>query len=189
MELSYIIVPLIYFDCLCEVRYHRFHPTFHAVMATLIVLYTKPQCVGSLLTHGITNKAAYLCKWSNKVTFVISFLIACFFLQSITCKYLARTSFHMIMKFAFKPLLIPAIQGCDFLREHRFVLNYESGTYYIIFSDNLQSYICDLRRVLLKINAAGFTLHRLKCFYGNTKIVHFGFKYSLKGVAPSPEKT
>ena len=103
---------------------------------------TKPQCVEKLLTHGITNKAAYLCKWSNKVTFVVSFLIACFFLQSITCKYLARTSFHMIMKFAFKPLLIPAIQGCDFLRQHRSVLNYESGTYYRVESPNQALPLC-----------------------------------------------
>ena len=59
----------------------------------------------------------------------------------------------------------------------------------IVFSDDLKSHIDDLRRVLLKLKAAGFTLRGSKCFFGNTKAVHLGFEYSLMGVAPSPEKT
>lgn len=59
----------------------------------------------------------------------------------------------------------------------------------IVFSDDLKSHIRDLRRVLLKLQAAGLTLRGSKCFFGNTKAVHWGFEYSTVGVAPSPEKT
>ena len=53
----------------------------------------------------------------------------------------------------------------------------------------MESHIHDLRRVLLKLKAAGFTLRGSKCFFGSTKAVHLGFEYSSMGVAPSLEKT
>ena len=59
----------------------------------------------------------------------------------------------------------------------------------IVFSDDMESHISDLRRVLLKLKAAGFTLRGSKCFFGNTKATHLGFEYSSMGVAPSSEKT
>ena len=59
----------------------------------------------------------------------------------------------------------------------------------IVFSDDLESHIHDLRQVLLKLKASGFTLRGTKYFFGNTKAVHLGFEYSSMGVAPSPEKT
>ena len=59
----------------------------------------------------------------------------------------------------------------------------------IVFSDDMTSHISDLRRVLQKLKAAGFTLRGSKCFFGNAKAVHLGFEYSSAGVTPSPEKT
>ena len=59
----------------------------------------------------------------------------------------------------------------------------------IVFSDDMESHVNDLRRVLLKLKAAGFTLRGSKCFFGNTTAMHLGFKYSSMGVAPSSEKT
>ena len=59
----------------------------------------------------------------------------------------------------------------------------------IVFSDDMTSHISDLRQVLQKLKAAGFTLHGSKCFFGNVKAVHLGFEYSSTGVTPSLEKT
>ena len=59
----------------------------------------------------------------------------------------------------------------------------------IVFSDTIESHIRDLRRVLSKLKAAGFTLRGSKCFFGDIKATHLGFEYSSMGVAPSSEKT
>ena len=59
----------------------------------------------------------------------------------------------------------------------------------IVFSDDMECHVSDLQQVLLKLKAAGFTLRGSKCFFGNTKAMHLGFKYSSMGVAPSSEKT
>ena len=48
---------------------------------------TRIQQVESLITHGITDKAAYLSKATKLRLFVISSLTACSFMHSITCKY------------------------------------------------------------------------------------------------------
>ena len=63
--------------------------------------------------------------------------------------------------------------------------NYVDGL--IVFSDDMESYITDLRQVLLKIRAAGFTLRGSKCFF--LVAVHLSFEYSSAGVVPSLEKT
>ena len=60
---------------------------------------------------------------------------------------------------------------------------------FIVFSDDMTSHISDLRRVLQKLKAAGFTLRGSKCSFGNAKAVHLGFEYSSAGVTPSQEKT
>ena len=59
----------------------------------------------------------------------------------------------------------------------------------IVFSDNMNSHIQDLRQVLGKLQAAGFTLRGSKCSFGIDKITHLGFEYSNAGVAPSAQKT
>ena len=59
----------------------------------------------------------------------------------------------------------------------------------IVFSDDMTSHIQDLRLVLGKLQAAGFTLHGSKCSFGTDTITHLGFKYTSSGVAPSPDKT
>ena len=59
----------------------------------------------------------------------------------------------------------------------------------IVFSDNMATHIQDLKRVLHKLSAAGFTLRGSKCFFGKNNTTHLGFDYSADGVAPSPEKT
>ena len=50
-------------------------------------------------------------------------------------------------------------------------------------------HIQDLRLILGKLQAAGFTLHGSKCSFGTDMITHLGFKYCSGGVAPSSEKT
>lgn len=58
----------------------------------------------------------------------------------------------------------------------------------IVFSDNMESHVEDLRRVLGRLQAAGFTLRGSKCFFGKTSISHLGFEYSSSGVTPTTEK-
>ena len=53
----------------------------------------------------------------------------------------------------------------------------------------MTSHIQDLRLVLGKLQAAGFTLCGSKCSFGTDMITHLGFKYCSSGVAPSSEKT
>ena len=48
----------------------------------------------------------------------------------------------------------------------------------IVFSDTIESHIRDLRRVLSKLKAVGFTLRGSKCFFGDIKAPHLGFEYS-----------
>jgi len=57
----------------------------------------------------------------------------------------------------------------------------------IVFSDDMDSHISDLRQVLMKLRAS-FTLW-IQVFFGSTKAIHLGFEYSSTGVAPFPEKT
>ena len=59
----------------------------------------------------------------------------------------------------------------------------------IVFSDDMTSHIQDLRLVLGKLQAAGFTLRGSKWSFGTDTITHLGFKYCSSGVAPSSEKT
>lgn len=63
-----------------------------------------------------------------------------------------------------------------------------SSTQCIIYSEDMESHITDLRRVLYHIQAAGFTLRGYKCFFGRSKLSHLGCDYSEKGVSPSAEK-
>ena len=58
----------------------------------------------------------------------------------------------------------------------------------IIFSDTLDSHITDLRRVLGRLQAAGFTLRGSKCSFGMSSTTHLGFEYSGEGIRPSTEK-
>ena len=59
----------------------------------------------------------------------------------------------------------------------------------IVFSNDMDTHIKDLRRVLSQLSAAAFTLRGSKCFIGKSNITHLGFEYSANEVAPSPEKT
>ena len=59
----------------------------------------------------------------------------------------------------------------------------------IVFSDTIEFHIRDLRRMLSKLKAAGFTLRDSKCFFGDIKAPHLGFEYSSMGVVPYSEKT
>ena len=59
----------------------------------------------------------------------------------------------------------------------------------IVFSDDMDSHVSDLRRVLEKLKSAGFTLRGSKCLLGQQSITHLGFHYSADGVTPSVDKT
>ena len=59
----------------------------------------------------------------------------------------------------------------------------------IIFSDTLDSHITDLRRVLGRLQVAGYTLRGSKCSFGMSSTTHLGFEYSSEGIKPSTEKT
>ena len=49
---------------------------------------------------------------------------------------------------------------------------------FIVFSDDMESHISDLRRVLGRLMAAGLTLRGSKCFFGRNTVNHFGFEYT-----------
>jgi len=51
----------------------------------------------------------------------------------------------------------------------------------IVFSNNMSSHKADLRQVLGKLKAAGFTS---KCLLGQSSITHLGFHYFAKGITP-----
>ena len=53
-----------------------------------------------------------------------------------------------------------------------------------MFSDNMTTHIQDLKRILGKLSAAGFTLRGSKCAFGNDNATHLGFDYSADGVSP-----
>ena len=59
----------------------------------------------------------------------------------------------------------------------------------IVFSDDVNSHVSDLQRVLEKLKSAGFTLWGSKCLLGQHSITHLGFHYLTKGVTPSIDKT
>ena len=59
----------------------------------------------------------------------------------------------------------------------------------IVFSDDMQSHVRDLQRVLSKLLSAGFTLCGSKCSFGKTSLSHLGFQYSSEGVIPTADKT
>ncbi len=59
----------------------------------------------------------------------------------------------------------------------------------LVFSEDLQSHARDLRRVLGRLERAGFTLRGSKCFFGRSQVTHLGYEYSAEGVAPSKDKT
>ena len=59
----------------------------------------------------------------------------------------------------------------------------------IVYSDDMQSHITDLRKVLGQLMEAGFTLRGSKCSFGMSTVSHLGFQYSSTGVTPSPERT
>ena len=58
----------------------------------------------------------------------------------------------------------------------------------IIFSEDVESHIKDLRMVLDKLQSAGFTLRGSKCSFGKKEISHLGFEYSAEGIKPTKEK-
>jgi len=51
----------------------------------------------------------------------------------------------------------------------------------IVFSDNMQSHIQDLRRVLGRLQAVIFTLCGSKCSFGHKSVIHLGLTYSSSG--------
>ena len=59
----------------------------------------------------------------------------------------------------------------------------------IIYSTDMKTHASDLKRVLSRLQDAGFTLRGSKCFFGKSNITHLGFNYSGDGVSPTPEKT
>ena len=59
----------------------------------------------------------------------------------------------------------------------------------IVYSDDLQSHITDLHKVLGQLMEAGFTLRGSKCAFGMITITHLEFQYSLQDVTPSSERT
>ena len=59
----------------------------------------------------------------------------------------------------------------------------------IVFSDDMQSHVRDLQRVLSKLLNAGFTLRGSKCSFGKTSLSYLGFQYSSEGVTPTADKT
>ena len=59
----------------------------------------------------------------------------------------------------------------------------------IVFSNNMESHITDLRRVLSRLRASGFTLQGSKCFFGRKTVTHLGFEYAGGGVTPTEEKS
>jgi len=60
----------------------------------------------------------------------------------------------------------------------------------IVFSDNMQSHIQDLRlQVLGRLQVAGFTLRGSKCSFGHSSVSHLGFNYSSSGITPATDKT
>ena len=59
----------------------------------------------------------------------------------------------------------------------------------IVFSDDMQSHMRDLQRVLSRLRNAGFTLHGSKCFFEKTSLSHLGFQYSPEGITPTADKT
>ena len=52
----------------------------------------------------------------------------------------------------------------------------------IIFSEDMESHIKDLRMVLDKLQSAGFTLRGSKCSFGKKETSHLGFEYSAEGI-------
>ena len=59
----------------------------------------------------------------------------------------------------------------------------------IFFSDDMDSHITDLRRVLEKLRATGFTQNGSKYLLGQSSIAHLGFQYSAQDVSLSIDKT
>ena len=55
----------------------------------------------------------------------------------------------------------------------------------IVFSDDTYSHINNLWHVFKKLKSAGFTLRGSKCLLGQHSVIHLGFHYSAKEVAPS----
>ena len=48
----------------------------------------------------------------------------------------------------------------------------------IVFYDDMESHIADLRHVLSRLKVAGFTLQGFKCCLGRSTIIHLGFRYT-----------
>jgi len=59
----------------------------------------------------------------------------------------------------------------------------------IVYSDDMQSHITDLHKVLGQLQDAGFTLRGSKYAFGMSIVTHLGFQYSKHGVTPSSERT
>ena len=59
-----------------------------------------------------------------------------------------------------------------------------------IFSDDVESHVSDLGRMLSRLQKARFILRGWKCFFfGRDTTSHLGFEYSWRGVTPSEGKT
>ena len=59
----------------------------------------------------------------------------------------------------------------------------------IVFSDDMQSHMRDLQRVLSRLRNAGFTLRGSKCFFEKTSLSHLDFQYSPERITPTADKT
>ena len=58
----------------------------------------------------------------------------------------------------------------------------------IVYSDDMNSHIRDLKEVLGQLHKAGFTLRGSKCAFGKSTVTYPGFQYSPSGVTLSAER-
>ena len=59
----------------------------------------------------------------------------------------------------------------------------------LVYSDNMETHMKDLERVLSRLQTAGLTLRGNKCFFERTKVSHLGFEYGGDGITPTQEKS
>lgn len=59
---------------------------------------------------------------------------------------------------------------------------------FIVFSNNMESHIFNLRHVLSRLVAAGLTLRGSECFFGRDTMNHLRFEYTRGGVSPAVGK-
>ena len=113
--------------------------------------------------------------------------------STYTGSFLEKTAFcpglgYGLWEFLVMPYGLTVSAGLDeiFCECNDCVDNYVDDI--IVFSDDVNSHVSDLRRVLEKLKSAGFTFWGSKCLLGQHSITHLGFHYSAEGVTPSIDK-